>query len=143
MGLKVCEWQKTDQVAIRIYVNEKRDVPPEERIPSNIQGVVTDGIEHKIVLHPLSIPESNISTQADTGRYDPLKGGISIGPYRAIGGSVFSGTLGAIAAKNRTADCMTHEWLGQQRWLFVRQRWMQVLRYEHQQWCLVVECGRQ
>jgi hypothetical protein len=106
IGYKYVGGQKTDQVAIRVYVDEKRDVSTEESIPDNIQGVVTDVIQRKIVLHTLSVPESSISLQADTGRYEPLKGGISIGPCRTIGGSIFVGTLGAIVKDNATGNPM-------------------------------------
>lgn len=43
---------------------------------------------------------------ADTNQYNPLKGGASIGPCRAVGGFVFAGTLGAIVTDNATGAHM-------------------------------------
>ncbi|MBC8223324.1 hypothetical protein H8E65_01955 [Candidatus Bathyarchaeota archaeon] len=34
-----------------MYVEEKRDVPPEDMIPAIIDGVKTDVIQRKFVLH--------------------------------------------------------------------------------------------
>ncbi|HYI14579.1 MAG TPA: hypothetical protein VEX37_04270 [Thermomicrobiales bacterium] len=44
--------------------------------------------------------------QADTTSYDPVKGGISIGPCRVVNGFVYTGTLGAIVTDNASGDIM-------------------------------------
>jgi len=106
VGYKYVKGQRTDEVAIQVFVEKKRDVPRAERIPTQIDKVPTDVIEREIVLHTLRVPVADVELQADTGRYDPLQGGISIGPCRAIGGYVYTGTLGAIVRDNATGDAM-------------------------------------
>src|ERR1051326_8670807 len=59
-----------------------------------------------IVLQPLSIPVPKLEVQADTGMYDPLQGGISIGPCRVIDGKIFAGTLGVVVRDNSTQSPM-------------------------------------
>jgi len=87
IGFKYVNGHKTDQIAIRVLVAHKRDVSPEERIPSRIEGVPTDVIEETIIPY---------GVRADSKRYDPLVGGISIGPCDAM----WFGTLGAIVYDN-------------------------------------------
>ena len=50
VNYKVVGGHKTDRLAIRIYVEKKRDVPKKEAIPETIGGVVTDVIERRFVL---------------------------------------------------------------------------------------------
>jgi hypothetical protein len=50
-GPKIVNGQPTKQTAIRVYVENKSDVPPEQTIPKEIQGVPTDVIERRFVLH--------------------------------------------------------------------------------------------
>lgn len=88
IGYKYVGGKKTDELSIRVYVEEKKDVPKKERIAPTIEGIKTDVIQRKFVL------------QADKGRYDLLKGGISIGPCRVINGGAAHGTLGAIVIDN-------------------------------------------
>jgi hypothetical protein len=106
VGYKYVKGQRTEQIAIQVFVDNKRAVPRGERIPTKIDQVPTDVIEREIVLHTLRVPVADLELQADTGRYDPLKGGISIGPCRAIGGFVYTGTLGAIVRDNATGNTM-------------------------------------
>lgn len=106
VGYKYVNGQKTDQIAIRVLVEEKKDVPPEQRIPNTIQGVKTDVIERKIVLHPRRVRAADLETKADTLNYDPLKGGIGIGPCREVDGFIYVGTLGAIVKDNATGNPM-------------------------------------
>ncbi len=59
IGKKIVGGDKTDELAIRVYVEEKRDVPPEEMIPAMIDGVKTDVIQRKFVLHKGEKLETN------------------------------------------------------------------------------------
>lgn len=109
IGYKYVGGKKIDELSIRVYVEEKKaekDVPANERIPQTIKGVKTDVIQRKFVLHPLRIRLADLEVKADTGTYDPLKGGISIGPCRVIDGYVYVGTLGAIVKDNDSGDPM-------------------------------------
>jgi len=51
VGQKIVDGKKTDVIAIIVYVEKKRDVPEEFAIPKEIQGVPTDVVERKFVLH--------------------------------------------------------------------------------------------
>jgi hypothetical protein len=119
IGYKYVGGKKTDVLAIRVYVAEKKDpkdVPKAEMIPKTIKGAKTDVIQRKFVLHPLRLRVADLEVKADTGTYDPLKGGISIGPCRAVwceppdvpsaGWYIFVGTLGAIVKDNDSGDPM-------------------------------------
>jgi hypothetical protein len=51
VGYKIVGGQKTDTLAIRVYVQKKQDAPAGQEIPTEIQGVPTDVIERRYVLH--------------------------------------------------------------------------------------------
>jgi hypothetical protein len=51
VGYKYVGGKKTDVLAIRVYVKQKRNVSEKEAIPRNIQDIPTDVIERKFVLH--------------------------------------------------------------------------------------------
>jgi hypothetical protein len=106
VGYKQVGGQRTDQIAIRVLVAQKRDVPAAERIPASINGIPTDVIERSFVLHRAAgaARDVDVRPMADTGRYNPVRGGISIGPCRAIAGFVYTGTLGAIARDTATGN---------------------------------------
>jgi len=116
IGYKYVAGKKTDKLAIRVFVKEKKDVPKKDRVPKIIRGVRTDVIQRKFVLQPLGIQVADIKPKSDTGTYTPLEGGISIGPCRAIwcdppdvetsGWYVFTGTLGAIVEDNDSGNQM-------------------------------------
>ena len=109
IGCKHVGGKKTDVRTIRVYVEEKKDekdIPKSEMIPKTIKGVKTDVIQRKFVLHPLRLRLADLDVKADTGTYDPLKGGISIGPCRVIDGYIYVGTLGAIVKDNESGDPM-------------------------------------
>lgn len=96
VGYKEVGGVQTDEIAIRIHVEKKKaTVPRGQAVPSEIDGVVTDVLERTYELQVERTPLT-VSVQADTTHYGTLEGGISIGPSRAIGGYVYSGTLGAI-----------------------------------------------
>ncbi|OYD15457.1 hypothetical protein CH333_05690 [candidate division WOR-3 bacterium JGI_Cruoil_03_44_89] len=51
VGYKYVKGKKTNVLAIRVLVKEKKDVPEEEAVPREIRGVPTDVIERRFVLH--------------------------------------------------------------------------------------------
>jgi hypothetical protein len=52
IGRKIVAGRKTEILAIRIYVEKKKhDLPDSGAIPSEIEGVPTDVIERRFVLH--------------------------------------------------------------------------------------------
>lgn len=109
VGYKYVGGKPTDEVAIRVHVSKKKkNLPHAEMIPAEIEGVPTDVIERTFELHAFTArkKEDEITLMADTGKYSTLKGGIGIGPCRAIGGYVYVGTLGAIVKDNATNQPM-------------------------------------
>ena len=103
IGPKIVKGKETDETSIRVYVEKKKDVPAKEKIPATINGIKTDVIERRFVLHQRAVPVMELTPKADTGLYDPLVGGISIGPCKAVGGYVYVGTLGCLV-KDRDTD---------------------------------------
>lgn len=109
VGFKWVRGKPTDELAIRVYVREKKRVPESERIPRRLDGYPTDVME----LDPRPLPATiELPTReeierlaADTGRYDPLVGGISVGPCREIGDiGHIAGTLGLIVKDGGAAN---------------------------------------
>jgi hypothetical protein len=83
IGYKYVAGQRTEEIVIRVHVQRKnKDVPAHSRIPVEIDGIKTDVIETNPVLI------------ADNSAYNPLRGGISIGPERLFPDTKV-GTLGA------------------------------------------------
>jgi hypothetical protein len=98
IGYKEVDGRRTDQLAIRVLVEQKRDVPADQRVPSTIEDVTTDVIQR-----------GKIVPMADTTRYDPLLGGCSVGvcdpdPFNPPGPS--AGTLGVLVRDRATGDIM-------------------------------------
>jgi len=111
IGPKYIKDKKTDELSIRVYVEKKKDVTKDQMIPKEINGVKTDVIERKYVLHRRLVRLSDIKPMADTGKYTPLKGGISIGPSRSINGYIFVGTLGVpVRDKSTGTPMMLSNW---------------------------------
>lgn len=106
IGYKYVGGKKTDELAIRVFVEKKKDVPLNEKIPETIQGIKTDVIARNFKLNPLFAKVADIEIKADTNTYEKLKGGISIGPCRDIQNLVYVGTLGAIVKDNITGNSM-------------------------------------
>jgi hypothetical protein len=97
VGYKEVGGQATDQVAIRVHVAAKTDdIPADQRVPAEIEGVLTDVLERRYELQVLTQQVAEVSPQADTTHYATLQGGVSMGPSRVVNGSIFAGTLGAI-----------------------------------------------
>jgi len=59
IGYKFVEGKKTDELAIRVYVEKKRDVTEENAVPREIQGVPTDVTERRFILHSNKENKSN------------------------------------------------------------------------------------
>jgi hypothetical protein len=103
VGYKEVGGQRTGQIAIRVHVAAKTDaIPDDQRVPGEIEGVVTDVLERRYELQVLTQQLVEVAPQADTTHYATLQGGISMGPSRVINGSIFAGTLGAIVIDNAT-----------------------------------------
>ncbi len=105
VGYKVVGGEQTDQVSIRVHVAEKRTrVPATQKVPAEIDGVVTDVLERRYELQ-VALQELTVSPQgADTTHYSTLQGGISMGPSRTVNGYIFAGTLGAIVVDNASGQ---------------------------------------
>jgi hypothetical protein len=118
IGNKIVDGKITDELAIRVFVAKKRDVPDNEKLPKTIQGVKTDVIERTYVLHQFGsrVRLSDLKPHQDKTRYDELRGGVSIGPSRSVsmtppdveqaGDYVFVGTLGALVKDDATGSQM-------------------------------------
>ena len=89
IGYKIVKGKKTDELAIRVHVRKKSDVPRDQMIPTNIDGVKTDVLERDWV------------ASADTQRYDTLKGGISISQCQVNNDA---GTLGVLVTDSTTNE---------------------------------------
>lgn len=111
VGYKIQDNQYTDQICIRIYVENKlsvEDLKKQEikEVPEKIKGIPTDVIEMK----PVKYSEGASGSRDD--RFDPLIGGISTG----LGSKNFSyGTLAGIAfdsGNNPVVLSNEHVWDG-------------------------------
>jgi hypothetical protein len=67
VGHKVVDGERTDTIAIVIYVSHKRD-EPEEPIPPEIDGVPTDVQERTFVLHEADSRERETEPKRETER---------------------------------------------------------------------------
>lgn len=106
IGNKYVGGKKTDELSIRVYVEKKKGVSAKEMIPKAIKGIKTDVIERIFVLHTLRMKAEELEVKVDSGQYDPLVGGISIGPCRTINGYIYGGTLGTIVKDRDSNDIM-------------------------------------
>ncbi len=116
---KISGGKLTDQLSIVVYVAEKKDpsaLSEEELIPAEIDGVPVDVQEEVIELQSVLVPQEQVQSGIDTGKYTPLRGGISMGPCRSIfmeppdvpspGNYLTSGTLGALVRDRSTGARM-------------------------------------
>ena len=116
---KISGGEVTDQLSIVVYVAEKKDpdkLKKAERIPAEIDGIPTDVQEEVIELQSLLVPQEQLLSGVDTGKYTPLRGGVSMGPCRGIymeppdvpspGHYLTSGTLGAMVRDRSTGARM-------------------------------------
>jgi hypothetical protein len=106
VGYKYVGGKKTDEIAIRVQVKKKTDdIDPKDRIPAEINGVKTDVIQREYFLQVAKAPTTALLS-ADAGDYNPLQGGVSIGPCRSVNNFVYAGTLGAIVRDRATGGAM-------------------------------------
>lgn len=105
VGFKYVKGKRTDEIVIRTFVKKKENVNSKDEVPRTIDGVKTDVIEEKeVVLQVLEVPVDVPVLEVETGRFEPLIGGTSIGPCRTFTNEagnqvVYVGTLGAIVKK--------------------------------------------
>lgn len=90
VGYKYVRGRRTTTLAIRVFVEHKGRFAESDRIPAAVAGYPTDVVEDR----PQFLE--------DTRAYDPLEGGISIGPCRLE----LAGTLGMIVIDNATRSLM-------------------------------------
>ncbi|WP_418027939.1 hypothetical protein [Paenibacillus sp. JJ1722] len=106
VGFKHVGGERTDEIAIRVFVKKKENVKPNDEVPKTINGIKTDVIEEEeVVLQVLEVPVDAPVLEVERGRFEPLIGGTSIGPCRTFinnnGQQVtYVGTLGAIVKKD-------------------------------------------
>lgn len=80
IGSKDVAGKPTGEICIKVFVTRKKalgDIPPNERIPADIDGVPTDVYE---VPTPttIQVPGARAPFLNDEGRYRPLRGGVQI-----------------------------------------------------------------
>jgi hypothetical protein len=78
VGAKQVGGRRTEEVAIAVFVERKRplsEVPENERIPQEIEGVKTDVIEMPVPQTIQVAGEPFGTKREDTGKYRPLRGG--------------------------------------------------------------------
>jgi hypothetical protein len=103
IGRKRVRGREIDELAIRVYVEQKRDdIPASQRIrPELFDGLPTDVIERRFVIPPAGIDGSPIQCTGDLR----LKGGAAIAPH----GKEFvtrSGALGVIVKDRDSSQLM-------------------------------------
>lgn len=107
VGYKYQGGKRTEELSIRVLVKQKKkDIAAKHRVPEKIDDIKTDVIEMKVVPFVASLKLDEAGLLADATKYTTAKGGISIGPERAIGGYVYVGTLGCIVKDNTTNNPM-------------------------------------
>jgi hypothetical protein len=102
VGGKVTGGSATGEESIKVFVEQKRplaEIPADERVPPEIDGVKTDVVEQPVPTIQQAVPGQLFgASRKDTGEYRPIRGGTQIA--RAAGSGV--GTLGCIC--NVTGD---------------------------------------
>src|SRR3954447_19229320 len=64
IGFKEVGGKPTDTLANRVFVEKKRDVPEEERIPPEVEDYPTDVLETRYELHDRTVPEDDTALRA-------------------------------------------------------------------------------
>lgn len=113
---KETEGRRTGELSIVVFVEKKRpmeDVPADQQVPEQIEGVPTDVQELTIELQPGAMAMlAGEEPLVDPAVYPTMAGGISMGPQRSVflsppdvpapGNYIFVGTLGAMV-RDRTS----------------------------------------
>lgn len=96
VGYKIINGKMTDEIVIRVYVERKLDnLPKNDQIPSEIEGVKTDVI--------IRSSYSNVqSFGVDTASFPTITGGINAGPAFVFADGIHHGTLGMIVRDIQT-----------------------------------------
>lgn len=95
VGPKFVNGQRTDEIAIQVFVRRKRpaaELAQGEMIPTRVRGVPTDVVESSP-----PVPLANNVSLPDTAAYRPLEGGSQIQAVPSAGVTLGSGTLGCFA----------------------------------------------
>ena len=95
VGDKLTGGERTDETSIRVYVSHKlplAQIPPEERVPAEIEGVRTDVVEMAMPTldQTPGIPAG--TEREDTKEYRPVRGGTQL----KLNGGSGPGTLGCV-----------------------------------------------
>ncbi len=119
VGTKKVKGKDTGELAIVVYVakkKEEKDLAKSEIIPGMVDEIKTDVVERNFVLHSLQVRIEDVSPMKDTGKYDPLIGGISIGPCKTFwmeppdvptaGWYKIGGTFGAVVQDDASGKKM-------------------------------------
>jgi hypothetical protein len=118
IGEKVSGGERTGEPSILVFVEQKKpveDLPPEEVVPPEVDGIKTDVQE--LVIELQSARQLLVTgRQVDAAAYPTLAGGISMGPARSValeppevetaGEYVFVGTLGAMVRDRATGAAL-------------------------------------
>lgn len=103
IGLKQKAGKRTNQLAIIIHVEKKltfNELEPAQRIPEQIQSVLTDIVQHPKLSSFNNFADENFADEAneDIGQYRPIPGGCRIISSTATG----RGSSGAYVVNNQT-----------------------------------------
>jgi len=95
VGSKIVGGERTPQTSIRVYVTDKRpldEIPPDERVPREIDGLPTDVVERPRPVED-QVPGIPVGTDRDDrAEYRPVRGGVRV----ARAAKTTGGTLGCI-----------------------------------------------
>ncbi|QOY95617.1 hypothetical protein IM543_07135 [Massilia sp. UMI-21] len=95
IGVKRVNGQPSGHLAICVHLSRKRAlscIPPDEQIPLDVEGFLTDVIEHAPVI-PCEAQSERRAVYEDNGKYRPLVGGTKLSAGYSFG------TLGCIVRK--------------------------------------------
>jgi hypothetical protein len=95
VGLKQTGGEFTDQIALFVYVQEKKpasEVPEAELVPPEFGDYVTDVVRARPILID------------DTNRYRPLRGGIQISREHTLADGIFAPSVGTLGATVRSRE---------------------------------------
>ncbi len=118
VGPKRIKGECTDRLAICVWVERKRDVTDDERIPAEIEEVPTDVLQGRFRLPCCGQDPATVSPPppgTDGGTYDPLVGGISVGPCDGVAftqETTNHGPAVAVVGRSGAEDQLVVAWTG-------------------------------